>query len=92
MKWIAIALLMLLAGCATNPCDSAYRVVMPILEAAPVPIACYDGIVKTTCVILLDEDHRRVVRELKSACLAFGGSMESCQAQPATNVNTLSTK
>ncbi len=79
----------LLSGCATGPCKSPYQVTVPTLQAAPVPLACLQGSQETKCLLLLEEDWRRVVRELKAACLAAGGAHDDCQAQ-AVEVNSLS--
>jgi hypothetical protein len=91
VKRLLIVGLLLLAGCATDPCSSAYRVVIPVLDAAPLNIACYNGQVKTVCTVKLEQDDRKITRELKAACIAVGGSFKDCQAQPSNNMNTLST-
>ncbi len=79
----------LLCSCAQAPCKSPYQVTVPTLQAAPVPLACLQGIQATNCLLVLEQDWRRVVRELKAACLATGGERDYCQAQ-AVEVNTLS--
>ena len=79
----------LLSSCAATPCKSPYQVVVPTLQAAPVPLACLQGIQATHCLLLLEEDWRRVVRELKAACLAAGGDTEYCHTQ-AIEINNLS--
>ena len=79
-------------SCAGTPCKSPYRVVIPILEAEPQIVTCRQGLTETRCLLLLEEDHRRVVRELKAACLALGGSAESCRTQLAHSRNNLSPK
>ncbi len=78
-----------LSSCAQAPCKSPYQVTIPTLQAAPVPLACLQGIQATNCLLVLEQDWKRVVRELKAACIAAGGSFEDCQAQ-AVEVNNLS--
>ncbi len=79
----------LLSGCKTGPCKSPYQVTVPTLQAAPVPLECLQGIQETNCLLVLEQDWKRVVLELKAACIAAGGSFEDCQAQ-AVEVNNLS--
>ncbi len=79
----------LLSACGTAPCKSPYQVTVPTLQAAPVPLECLQGIRATNCLLLLEEDWRRVVREMKAACLAVGGEAKDCQAT-AVEINNLS--
>jgi hypothetical protein len=71
-------------------------VTIPALEAAPQPIPCYPaGPLERRCVaiivedasstervyeVILQKDRQRLVRELKSACLANGQTKRDCQA------------
>lgn len=58
------------------PPQSAYRVRLPILTAKPAIVDQDGG--RTVC--LLFSDYAAIVRELKAACLALGGTREECQA------------
>ena len=86
--WLVL-IVALLTGCAST--DSSYRVVMPTFDAEPKPMACYHGQVQAPCRLLLEDDYRSVILELKSACLALSGTMLSCRMPPSNNLNTLST-
>lgn len=67
-------------GCARVAGPSSYRVTMPVLQAKPGAVACrHDGLIDT-CTVLLTRDYEALVRELKAACLALGGSPKDCQA------------
>jgi hypothetical protein len=67
----------LLSGCHLMPCQSSYRVEVPLLSAEPLQTQCSQG----PCVILRRADYQAIVRELKAACLSTGQSMEECQAK-----------
>lgn len=59
---------------------------MPLLEAQPIKGPCRqvdgEGIRTTTrCVTLLEADYQAIVIELKTACLAAGGTAEQCQTK-----------
>ena len=69
------------AGCSLGAGRSPYQVVLPVLKAEPAPLACLVNAVPATCVILEQGDYRSLVRELKAACLALGGSPEDCQTE-----------
>jgi hypothetical protein len=76
-------------GCVQAQVASNYKVKIPVLNAATEPSECViavnvDGIVMKklgSCVTLLEDDWKAVVRELKSACLALGGTDEECQTK-----------
>lgn len=70
-----------LSGCAGIRHLPAYEVRIPALTAVPYDLECDadDGSVRQ-CVMLLREDYDAIVRELKAACLALGGSERDCQA------------
>lgn len=66
-------------GCAKVAGPSSYRVQIPVLQAKPGAVTCrHDGILEP-CTVLLSRDYEALVRELKSACLALGGSDKDCQ-------------
>lgn len=69
----------LLSGCATGP--GTYRVSIPELTAKPVQGTCKLRGEPADCTLLLTRDYQSLVRELKAACLALGGSPESCQTE-----------
>ncbi|HEV8642265.1 MAG TPA: hypothetical protein VGV13_14300 [Methylomirabilota bacterium] len=69
-------------GCATPAGLSSYRVTLPVLQATPRELTCHLEEAETTCVVMLRDDLRALVRELKAACLALGGSPGDCQAVP----------
>ncbi|MGH2368517.1 MAG: hypothetical protein ACRDI2_09965 [Chloroflexota bacterium] len=68
-------------GCATTPGGSSYRVTMPVLSAQPGEGTCRHRDALESCTFLLTRDYQAIVRELKAACLALGGSPEECQAE-----------
>ncbi len=84
MLWIGLMVVGLCA-CATEPPASNYRVTLPTLEMEPREFSCElsDGS-KADCVILLSSDLRKIVRKLKAACLALGGTEVECQAERPT--------
>lgn len=69
-------------GCVTPAGPSSYRVTLPVLQAPPREVTCHLEEAEATCVVVLREDWRKVIRELKAACLAMGGSPEACGAGP----------
>lgn len=69
------------SGCSQGLRSFTYRVEIPTLRARPLEIGCHLGDHPETCVVVLRDDWLRVVRELKAACLALGGSREECQAE-----------
>lgn len=82
-KWMLWGLLMvgLLSGCRTEPCISSYQVTVPTLAAPPLPLTCQVGQQDRKCLALLETDYQGLVRELKAACLAAGGSHQQCQTE-----------
>ena len=76
---IALTLVALVWGCAPVPLRSAYQVSLPPLTASPREILCeLDGRV-ASCTVLATPDYEALVRELKAACVALGGSDVECQ-------------
>lgn len=70
-----------ISGCATAPQPSPYRVEMPLLTMAPTDYQIEEG----TWLRCYDRnDALAIIRELKAACLALGGTPEACQAAPLT--------
>lgn len=74
--------LMAAPACVTPAGPSGYKVTLPILQAPPRELTCHLDETETTCVVMLRDDLRALVRELKAACLALGGSPEACGAGP----------
>jgi len=64
-------------GCAPTPLPSPYRVNLPTLNAAPLVTPCRTDR-PTQCVVLTQDDYLALVRELKAACLALGGTPDAC--------------
>jgi hypothetical protein len=82
--------LMAAPGCALNQAgESSYRVRIPTLQAPPIEQACdVEGLGKTTCTCLVTRDHQALVRKLKAACLALGGSPKDCQTEQEDHHDT----
>lgn len=74
-------LLIILSGCAAWLPRGAYQVKIPTLAAPPRAYACQLNDQPATCVSVTQRDWRALVIELKSACLALGGSREDCQTE-----------
>ncbi len=85
LRWLGklmlhlVPMAVLLWGCALTPRPSPYQVLIPTLQAQPREIPC-NAPEATTCLVLRKDDWQKVIRELKAACLALGGSKEKCQA------------
>lgn len=67
----------LLSGCAQAGPLSGYRVTIPELDCEPL----YHEYRGLQLVTLCRNDYRRIVRELKAACLAEGQTPKECQAE-----------
>ena len=78
-KRVRCGLLALLAlcGCVKGQGPSGYQVRIPELQAQPTDYQIGDG-VWVRCY--LRDDAIAIVTELKAACLAAGGTIETCQA------------
>jgi hypothetical protein len=76
-----LLLLVLMVGgicaCSHTAGRSPFRVQIPLLTQAPAEYVA--GGVAYRCYVR--EDSVALVRELKAACLALGGSREECQAE-----------
>ncbi len=57
---------------------SAHRVKLPVLNAVPYFFPCRAQI-SDECVMLLADDYRDMVLELKQACIAGGYELEDCK-------------
>lgn len=68
-------------GCSPARPDYGYRVTMPVLQAAPTLRPCVINERPGTCACFAHEDAMILVRKLKAACLALGGTVEACQAE-----------
>ncbi len=83
-----ILLALLICGCARAPASSTYKVQIPALTRAPKQHTCgvQDKITNertgVSCTTLLTADYQQLVIELKTACLAAGGTDEECQTTP----------
>ena len=73
----------LVSGCATAPKPSGYQVILPELEAPPREFVCQQAEQERLCTAVLSSDWQKVVRKLKAACLAQGGSPEACRTEQA---------
>ena len=73
-------------GCSLGAGLSSYQVKVPILTLEARTFQCREDrlgqvIEPRECVALLRSDYEKIVRELKAACLALGGSPEDCQTE-----------
>ena len=79
--------MLLLFGCGTPPSAYQYRVQLPMLEVEPKVSPCdlkdqSGNVVQSrSCVTLLDDDYKKILVELKSACLAFGQTDQECRTE-----------
>lgn len=77
-----ITLVALICGCApAAPLRSVYQVQIPTLTAPPSASSCIVNGEPARCLLVYEEDWRALVIELKSACLALGGSLTDCQVE-----------
>lgn len=67
----------LLFACSPVPRSSPFQVTIPTLQSPPLEIPC-QAPEPTTCTVVLKSDWEAVIRELKTACLALGGTEERC--------------
>ena len=82
---LVAAMVGLLCACATPTTGSSYRVTIPVLTVAPLVFDCRLASGATeSCIVLLRRDHENIVRELKTACLALGGTAAQCHTEAAT--------
>ena len=72
-------MVVLLSGCAMGRHPSSYTVTIPALTAAPFHHTCKLGEMETTCTCFVKSDADTLIRQLKAACLANGGSDDQCQ-------------
>lgn len=72
----------LISGCAAGVAPSPYRVTIPVLSAPPRTVPCALGGRADRCLVILEDDYRALIVELKAACLALGGTPEACQTEP----------
>ncbi len=80
----------LLSACGTTgpSSSSGYRVTLPVLTLPPKIHECEirnttTGVTQPAeCVTRLKQDDDAIIRELKAACLALGGSDLECQTVP----------
>mgnify|MGYP001612345998 CR=1 FL=1 len=79
-RWLILSLL-LVSACAPALGPSPYRVTPPQLKSYPLRVECKVDGRPAECVMLLMEDFRAIVIELKAACLALNGSEDACQAR-----------
>lgn len=91
-RWLLLLGLMAALGCASPSriIESSYQVEMPVLEIPPREHRCQvigpTVEVEQSCTTVLTKDWHQVVRKLKAACLALGGSPVACQTEePSSN-------
>lgn len=83
--------MLLLFGCGTPPSAYQYKVQLPMLEVEPKISPCdlkdqAGNVVQSrSCVTLLDDDYKKILVELKSACLAFGQTDQECRTACVRN-------
>lgn len=70
-------------GCALAPAPSSYQVRLPLLTAPTIRVPCQADGRPATCRVILETDYEALVRELKAACVAAGGSDVDCQTELA---------
>lgn len=79
--------MLLLFACATPPSPYQYRVQLPVLEVEPKVSPCdlkdqTGKVVQSrSCITLLDDDYKKILVELKAACLAVGQSAKECRTE-----------
>lgn len=76
---LVVLMVGLISACGTaGMAPSPYRVTMPVLDATPMAVRCQKNGQPARCKVVLETDWAAVVRELKAACLALGGSDADC--------------
>ena len=70
-------------GCASQVRESNYQVEMPILAAPPHHHNCTVNDMATICTCFVKSDAEAIIRKLKAACLALGGTEDACQTTPS---------
>jgi hypothetical protein len=78
LRLLLILLLLGSSGCVTAPQPSSYRVQIPILQARPTDYQVAEG---EWMRCYRRDDALQLVIELKTACLALGGTPEECQTE-----------
>lgn len=83
---LALVLMLIVSGCGTQAPVSRYQIHPLMLTVAPIYHECDirdDATGKkerSECVTMLRHDYRQLVLDLKTACLASGGTAQECQA------------
>jgi len=77
----AVVLAAGVSGCACVRTVPEYQVQIPTLTLEPLVYSCETDAGPDVCITLSIDDYDAIVRELKAACLALGGSERKCQAE-----------
>jgi len=75
----------LLCACSQGAAGLSYKITVPTLSAPPLQLNCTANGVPTVCTCFVQEDANLLIRKLKAACLASGGTEDACQTTPTTN-------
>jgi len=80
----------LLFGCQSPVTSSSYKVIVPNLQVAPLRVKCSTPSGPATCKCFLESDANLIIRKLKAACTALGGTEDECQTNltDETDVHT----
>lgn len=71
----------LISGCANKAAESSYKVTIPLLTAEPLRHKCETPEGPTICKCFVESDINLIIRKLKAACLASGGTEDACQTK-----------
>ena len=81
-RLLMLTLALLTCGCVGHGPPYRYRAIPPAMTVAPIFHRCdlIEGETRTPeeCVTLLRHDYRELVKEIKAACLAAGGTDGEC--------------
>lgn len=71
--------LALISACGPTVASSNYKATIPELTAHPQTHRCDVNGMPTMCVCFVKSDAEQLIRRLKAACLALGGTHDECQ-------------
>lgn len=89
LLWLLTAAL--LSGCANKVVESSYHLTIPDLTVEPLRHRCTTPEGPTMCKCFVEADINLLIRKLKAACVALGGTEDACQTTTETELHTAGT-